>query len=186
MVSPKWKGRGVAAHDDPPLGLRHWVDAHPESPRQRYLVQHLVVASPFLAWWTAHQERPRRHEVEAHLDALAQPDRPLGDAGPHALLDEFHDPSLPHGPLWVLLRYAAGAQESPVQSQQFGPPRVVVLFQPVGQDEVAILGLRVRDDSTQKVFEPQGKAGPVRCPGTADAPEQDRSCRNRSTPHLVL
>jgi hypothetical protein len=40
-----------------------------------------------------------------------------------------------------------------VQSQQLGPAGVVVLLQPVGQDEVAVLGLRVRDDGTQEVFE---------------------------------
>jgi hypothetical protein len=40
-----------------------------------------------------------------------------------------------------------------VQTQQLATAGVVVLLQPVREDEVAVLVVRVEDDSTQEVFE---------------------------------
>src|SRR5262249_37312398 len=126
------------------------LDPHPESTSHFLSASSTPPPFSFFSYRPYLQEPAWCYKRERHLDAIAQHHAPLRHAGPHALSEQLDNAGLPRNAFGVPLRFAAGGQQLPVQTCQFGTPGVVVLIQPVGQDEPAVLGKRIADDSVQK------------------------------------
>ena len=131
-----------------PLGLSNQVNPQEEAFRQRYLVNGLLALSVHEG--AAHQELAGWDKRRGQRDTAWQRQRVLRYAWANTRSDQFHDTGLPCNPLRVLVWFATGGEQFPMQPEQFTTPWVIVLLQVVRQDELTGFLQWVGDNARQQ------------------------------------